>query len=162
MHHNDWPAGSKTVRLRGSLVRELRIRKGFGSQLLLAKAVGCGRSTVSLWEASRTVPHPAHLARLSEALGVTPSKLLDENTAEGSGNAQLRALRISSGLLQRDVSAALSLSGRGTYSDVERGRQQVPERWIPALSRLYGQPEEVIRSAAFRRTGKLNQPPVHA
>jgi transcriptional regulator with XRE-family HTH domain len=116
------------------------MKNGFLTQTQLATAVGCGRSTVSMWEASCTRPRPEYLLRLSEILRVDPSRLTGD-----SEPVSLRGLRLSAGLRQAEVAAALHLRGKGTYSDVERGRQPVPARWIPVLARLFGTPEPELR-----------------
>ncbi|MEV6332257.1 helix-turn-helix transcriptional regulator [Streptomyces sp. NPDC051909] len=137
------------MKIRGSLVRELRRKKGFRTQSELALAVGCSRSTVTTWEASRALPLPHRLSRLATLLGVSPGQLIEELSEEST----LRGLRLAAGLRQADVARALHLRGKGTYSDVERGRQSIPTRWIPTLARLFAQREVTIR--------RLSAAPLH-
>ncbi|MFF0561496.1 helix-turn-helix transcriptional regulator [Streptomyces sp. NPDC004266] len=140
MPDNDRARGP--IRIHGSLVRDLRRKNGFRTQGQLAEAVGCSRSAVGMWETSRAVPTPEHLSRLTAVLGVEVHRLL-----KGSGGSALRSLRLSCGLLQEDMAAALGLRGKGSYSDVERGRQAVPARWIPILANVFGQPESTVRES---------------
>ncbi|MFF5924167.1 helix-turn-helix domain-containing protein [Streptomyces flavochromogenes] len=141
MQHND--RRETPVLTRGSLVRELREEMGFHTQEQLAVAVGCSRSTVGMWETCRVVPSPRHLSRLAAVLGVTPDQLLHR-----PGGITLRGLRLSAGLRQEDASRALHLWGKGSYSDVERGRQAIPRRWIPILAELFGVSESTVRESA--------------
>ncbi|MFD7978772.1 helix-turn-helix domain-containing protein [Streptomyces sp. NPDC059071] len=148
-HAGQRPDGrSVAVRIRGSLVRKLRREKGFRTQAELARAVGCSRSSVTMWEASRVLPLPDRLSRLAALLEVSPRQLMEE-----SGRPTLRSLRLAAGLKQADVARALHLRGKGTYSDVERGRQSIPARWIPTLAQLFGQRESTIQ--------RLSAKPLH-
>ncbi|MFE7412722.1 helix-turn-helix transcriptional regulator [Streptomyces laurentii] len=135
MRHND-----RCV--RGALIRELRREIGL-TQAQLATVVGCGRSTVAMWEASRTRPCPRLLLRLSGILGVPPARLTGDPDP-----ATLRGMRLSANLRQEDVATALHLRGKGTYSDVERGRQPLPARWIPILAHLFDTSETALRRLA--------------
>ncbi|WP_432089593.1 helix-turn-helix domain-containing protein [Streptomyces sp. bgisy095] len=148
MHPNDQTPPPVSARLRGPLIRDLRLKKGFRTQALLAQAIGCARSTVSTWEASRSFPQPGHLVRLSQLLVVPPADLFSMPSESEVTGTSLRDLRRIAGLRQKDISAALSLAGRGTYSDVERGRQSIPPRWLPILSELLGQPVPVITGSS--------------
>ncbi|MFJ5099257.1 helix-turn-helix domain-containing protein [Streptomyces sp. NPDC088557] len=154
MHLNGQARPWVPVRLRGSLVRDLRIRKGFATQAVLALAMGCGKSTVKGWESSRHLPRPENLTRLAELLGVPATCLVETTDPECSGVLTLRDMRVSAGFRQADIAAALNLRGTGSYSDVERGRQGIPARWLPVLSRILGEPEEVILASPRGPAGK--------
>ncbi|MGW6569967.1 helix-turn-helix domain-containing protein [Streptomyces sp. NPDC054975] len=137
MRHNDRAAGP--VRIRGSLLRKLRRARGFRTQRLLAVALGCARSTVSTWEASRSLPRPEMLTRLASLLGVTPCELIEE-----ANGPTLKGLRTAEGLRQCDVAEALTVS-KSTYCDVERERQRIPAHWFPVLAKVFRKPEATVR-----------------
>ncbi|WP_432017667.1 helix-turn-helix domain-containing protein [Streptomyces hydrogenans] len=138
MRHND--QGGRTVRIRGARVRELRRARGFRTQRLLAAALGCARSTVSTWEASKGLPRPATLARLASLLGVPPRDLIEE-----ANGPTLKGLRTAKGLRGVDMAKALRVTA-STYCDVERSRQRIPAHWWPVLARVLGKPEETVRA----------------
>ncbi|WP_411078268.1 helix-turn-helix domain-containing protein [Streptomyces sp. cmx-10-25] len=75
---------------------------------------------------------------------VLPADLISVSLESVVSGTSLRNLRRIAGFRQKDVSVALGLTGRGTYSDAERGRQGIPARWLPVLSALLGQPVSVI------------------
>lgn len=56
-------------------LRELREAR-FLTQSELARAVGVSRyQTVARWESGKGYPHPSHLRKLCEVLGITPDEL---------------------------------------------------------------------------------------
>ncbi|GLV88006.1 hypothetical protein Slala03_76950 [Streptomyces lavendulae subsp. lavendulae] len=136
MRHND--LGENRVQIRGGRLRDLRIRHGIRTQRQLAEALGCARSSVTTWEASKSLPRPAMLSRIAIFFGVSPDDLID------TCGAALRTLRTTHGLRQRDMAKILGISP-STYCDVERQRQGIPDRWFPFLSMIFGQPEPTLR-----------------
>ncbi|MFJ6355024.1 helix-turn-helix domain-containing protein [Streptomyces sp. NPDC092046] len=115
-------------------------KRGFHTQSELARAVGCSRSSVSFWESPQALPLPPRLSRLASLLEVSPTQLLDECEIP-----TLHGFHLAAYLRQTDAAKALHLNGKGTSSDVERGRQAIPARWIPILARLFWQREAAIR-----------------
>lgn len=136
----DYGGGDLSIRLRGALLRRLRIRCGFHTQGALAAVLGCARSTVATWEASASIPRPDMLAKLCALLGVPVSELIEE-----CGGPSLRSLRTAAGLRQVDMAAFLKITP-STYCDVETGRQAIPARWFPVLSTVFGRPETDVRA----------------
>lgn len=53
----------------GSQLRELRARRGM-NRPVLAQRVGVDPQTIGRWERNERAPHPQHLLRLAEVLGV--------------------------------------------------------------------------------------------
>ncbi|MFJ3673661.1 helix-turn-helix domain-containing protein [Streptomyces sp. NPDC090106] len=130
--------GHERVRIRRGELRDLRISRGW-TQDELASLVGCSRSSVATWETTGRPPRPNRLNLLAGVLGVPVSRLI-----EPGRSSILRRLRTSAGLLQKDVAFLLNV-GAPTYCDVETGRQEIPERWIPILSKRYGVTPNTIR-----------------
>jgi len=62
----------------GDRLRKLRDEK-FLSQRELARAAGISPTTVFKLEANQAEPHPRTIRKLAEALGVEPSKLVDQD-----------------------------------------------------------------------------------
>lgn len=118
------------------------------TQRQLAAALGCSRAAVSTWETTGRLPHPKRLQRLAEVLGVHVWELLDD-----WGLSTLRCLRTAAGMLQREVAGLLNVAP-STYCDVETGRQNVPDRWVPILADAYGVPPEIIRGQLPDRAEK--------
>ncbi|MFE2936793.1 helix-turn-helix domain-containing protein [Streptomyces sp. NPDC059278] len=138
MRHND--RAPAAVRIDGARLRELRIARGFRTHRQLATALGCARSTVSMWEASKCTPRPDTLARLAALLVVDVRELL-----EVPERPSLRGLRTTAGLRAVDMAWALGIQ-KSSYCDVETGRQSIPGRWWPVLASLLDQPESAVRS----------------
>ncbi|MEU9237115.1 helix-turn-helix transcriptional regulator [Streptomyces subrutilus] len=138
MVHNDRSVDA--VRIDGARLRELRIQRGYRTQGQLAAAIGCTRSTVSTWEASKSTPRPATLSRVAGILGVSPNELMHMD-----GVYTLKKLRTSAGLLQADMANLLGVA-TSTYCDVERQRQKIPKRWLPALAQIFRISTPDIRS----------------
>ncbi|GHJ05596.1 hypothetical protein TPA0906_74610 [Streptomyces olivaceus] len=68
------------------------------------------------------------------------AELIDDGEA-----LSLVSLRLTAGMLAKDVARALKVS-KSTYCHVERGRQKVPPRWFPILSKAFGVPAELLNS----------------
>nr|AAS45802.1 RegA [Streptomyces lavendulae] len=136
MRHND--RGKDRVRIRGGRLRELRIQRGLHTQRQLAEALGCARSSVTTWEASKSVPRPAMLFRIAALLDASPDDLID------ASRVKLKTLRTACGLRQSDMAEALGVAP-STYCDVERQRQAIPDRWFPILAKILSQPESAVR-----------------
>ncbi|MGW2672371.1 helix-turn-helix domain-containing protein [Streptomyces sp. NPDC001272] len=136
MRHND--RGKDRVRIQGGRLRELRIKRGMHTQRQLAEALGCARSSVTTWEASKSIPRPAMLSRIATLLDASPDDLID------APKVKLRTLRTTRGLRQQDMAEALGVTP-STYCDVERQRQGIPERWFPILAHLFSKPEHTVR-----------------
>ena len=135
--------------LRGWLVAELRQARG-KSQEALAEEVGCSRSTVAMWESRNQRPGPRLLPRLARGLGVAPLDLIELVGSEWT----LRLLRRLLGYTQAQVARVLRVAV-STYCDVERGRQDLPDRWVPVLAALFNTDEQTIRnSAPFKKAKK--------
>ncbi|MFI7142858.1 helix-turn-helix domain-containing protein [Streptomyces massasporeus] len=130
--------GSRRVRIRRERLRELRESRDM-TQSRLAAALGCSRAAVSTWETTGRLPHPKRLHRLADVLGVPVWEFLD-----GCSSSTLRCLRTAAGMLQRDVAGLLNVA-TSTYCDVETGRQNLPDRWVPILATAYGVPPEIVR-----------------
>ena len=128
------------MRIRRERLRELRKERGM-TQEVLAAAVGCSRAAVSTWETTGRLPHPKRLQLLADVLGVSVFELLDDWSS-----STLRCLRAAAGMLQRDVAGLLNVTP-STYCDVETGRQNLPDRWVPVLASTFGVPSEVVRGA---------------
>ncbi|MER8039400.1 helix-turn-helix transcriptional regulator [Streptomyces hydrogenans] len=127
------------MRIRGDRLRSLRESRGW-TQSYVALRIGCSRTTVTSWETRGITPSPARLQNLATLFEVDSFYLI-----AGDCGSPLRFLRRSAGLLQRDVAQSLNV-GVPTYSDVETGRQGIPDRWIPILSSEFRVPPSVIRS----------------
>ncbi|CAM5453206.1 hypothetical protein SALBM311S_05302 [Streptomyces alboniger] len=141
--------GADGWRLRGWLVAELRQARGIPQQVL-AEEVGCSRSTVAMWEAANQRPGPRYLPRLATRLGVSPLDLVELADPDDT----LRVLRRLLGFTQTQVAQALKVAV-STYCDVERGRQALPERWVPVLKALFNTDERTVRnSAPFKKPKK--------
>ncbi|MFI1568892.1 helix-turn-helix domain-containing protein [Streptomyces sp. NPDC020490] len=135
--------GRKGVRIHRVRVRKLRLSHGW-TQDELAVRVGCSRSTVSTWETTGRPPRPNRLQHLAHVFGVPVGYLIIPGHS-----SILHCLRTSAGLLQKDVARLLKVCA-STYCDVETGRQEVPERWVPILSKQYDVTPEVIRGSPTR------------
>ncbi|MBK6015800.1 helix-turn-helix transcriptional regulator [Streptomyces sp. MBT53] len=131
------------MRIRRGRLRKLRLSRGW-TQGELAVQVGCSRSAVSTWETTGRPPRPNRLQRLARVFGVPVGYLI-----ESGHSSILRRLRTSAGLLQRDVARLLKVCA-STYCDVETGRQEVPERWVPILSERYDVAPDIIRGLPVR------------
>jgi transcriptional regulator with XRE-family HTH domain len=132
----------ETVRMRAARLRQLRKSRGLTHEELAA-LLGCARSTVATWERTGGLPLPQRLSRLAEILGVQPAELLDDPFETPS----LKALRTAAGYRQSDIASMLNVAV-GTYSNVERGRQGLPERWIPILAKAFHAENATIRNSA--------------
>ncbi|MGW4954556.1 helix-turn-helix domain-containing protein [Streptomyces parvulus] len=137
MRHND--RAPAAVRINGARLRAARVTRGFRTQREFASALGCARSTVSMWEASKATPRPDMLARVAELLAVDAWDLLEPQ------RPSLRGLRTLAGLRAVDVAWGLGVQ-KSSYCDVERGRQSIPGRWWPVLASLLGRPESDVRA----------------
>ncbi|MFD0270874.1 helix-turn-helix transcriptional regulator [Streptomyces sp. NPDC127106] len=133
------------MRIRRKRLRELRRLRGL-TQAAVAEAVGCSRAAVSMWETRGTTPLLNRLYALAEVLKAPVSEFVD-----GAQDATLRGLRKSAGMLQRDIARMLHV-GTPTYCDVETHRQEIPDRWIPILSKAYGVSAEEIRGLGKQRS----------
>ncbi|WP_369199053.1 helix-turn-helix domain-containing protein [Streptomyces djakartensis] len=131
------------MRIRRERLRHLRRRRGL-TQSQLAAILGCSRGAVSTWETTGRLPRPNRLQQLACALGVPVSELVEEGDS-----FPLRSLRIGAGLLQQDVARLLKVT-KSTYCHVERGRQNVPPRWLPILSATFDVPADFFRSLKSR------------
>ncbi|MFI9005521.1 helix-turn-helix domain-containing protein [Streptomyces sp. NPDC053541] len=127
------------MRIRGDRLRSLRESRGW-TQAYVASQVGCSRTAVISWETQGITPSPVRLQILANLFEVDSVFLIS-----GDCGSPLRFLRRSAGLLQRDVAKSLNV-GVSTYSDVETGRQGIPDRWVPILSFVFRVPPSVIRS----------------
>ncbi|MGA4980014.1 helix-turn-helix transcriptional regulator [Streptomyces cinereoruber] len=127
------------MRIRGDRLRSLRESRGW-TQSYVALRIGCSRTTVTSWETRGITPSAARLQILANLFEVDSFYLIS-----GDCGSPLRFLRHSAGLLQRDVAKSLNV-GVPTYSDVESGRQGIPDRWVPILSSEFQVPPFVIRS----------------
>lgn len=110
------------------------------TQSQLAAALDCSRAAVSTWETTGRLPRPDRLQLLASFLGVPVSELIEDGES-----LSLVSLRLTAGMLAKDVAHALKVS-KSTYCHVERGRQKVPPRWFPILSRAFGVPAELLVS----------------
>ncbi|MFK0296632.1 helix-turn-helix transcriptional regulator [Streptomyces sp. NPDC090442] len=126
------------MRIRRERLRHLRRKRGL-TQGQLAVALGCSRAAVSTWETTGRLPRPHRLQLLANVLGVPVVQLI-----EGSEAPSLLSLRLSAGMLAKDVARKLRVTN-STYSHVERGRQKVPARWLPVLSKTFGVPVELFK-----------------
>lgn len=127
------------MRIRRERLRHLRRKRGM-TQSQLATALGCSRAAVSTWETTGRLPRPDRLQLLANVLGVPVAELVDDGDA-----LSLVSLRLAAGMLAKDVARVLKVSS-STYCHVERGRQKVPPRWFPILSRAFGVPAELFAS----------------
>ncbi|WP_405889496.1 helix-turn-helix domain-containing protein [Streptomyces sp. NBC_01136] len=134
----DTERGHGRVRIRRGRLRKLRLSRGW-TQDELAALAGCSRGAVSTWETTGRPPRPDRLQRLARVFDVPVSYLI-----EAGFSSPLHCLRTSAGLLQKDVARLLKVC-TSTYCDVENGRQDVPERWVPILSNTYGVAPSAIR-----------------
>ncbi|MEV7841854.1 helix-turn-helix domain-containing protein [Streptomyces albidoflavus] len=125
------------MRIRSKVLRKLRQDCGM-TQDQLASALGCSRSAVSVWETTGRLPRPDRLRLLANTLGVSVADLI-----ETTESISLVSLRLTAGMLAKDVAHALKVS-QSTYCHVERGRQRVPSRWFPILSQAFEVPEELL------------------
>lgn len=140
--------GADEWRLRGWLVAELRQARGI-SQKVLAKAVGCSRSAVAMWESKNQRPSPQHLLRLASSLDVSPLDLVELLDIDWT----LKILRRFLGFTQAQVARALKVAV-STYCDVETGRQVLPDRWVPILESLFNTDEHTVRNSAPLKKAK--------
>jgi transcriptional regulator with XRE-family HTH domain len=122
---------STKTQVHSDRLRALRRSHGY-TQDQVATLIGCSRSTISTWETHRGNPRPSFLTKLARLYGVKTSTLL----AEQLPTPALRTLRLQAGLLQLDLAIILGVKP-STYSDVEGGRQKIPRRWIPILSKTF-------------------------
>ncbi|MFF8464878.1 helix-turn-helix domain-containing protein [Streptomyces albidoflavus] len=127
------------MRIRSKALRELRQDRGM-TQNQLAANLGCSRSAVSVWETTGRLPRPERLRLLANTLGVPVTDLI-----ETTESISLVSLRLTAGMLAKDVARALKVS-QSTYCHVERGRQRVPPRWLPILSQAFEVPTESLAS----------------
>ncbi|MFB7012296.1 MULTISPECIES: helix-turn-helix transcriptional regulator [unclassified Streptomyces] len=127
------------MRIRRDLLRKLRKERGM-TQYQLADALGCSRAAVSTWETTGRLPRPKRLQLLADFFGIPVCELIEDGEA-----LSLISLRLAAGLLAKDVARALRVA-KSTYCHVERGRQKVPARWLPILSRTFGVPVEIFKS----------------
>lgn len=111
------------------------------TQSQLADALGCSRAAVSTWETTGRLPRPDRLQLLTDILDVPMSDLIEDGES-----FSLVSLRLTAGMLAKDVARILKVSN-STYCHVERGRQKVPPRWFPILSKAFGVPSELLRSS---------------
>lgn len=111
------------------------------TQSQLADALGCSRAAVSTWETTGRLPRPDRLQLLTDILDVPMSDLIEDGES-----FSLVSLRLTAGMLAKDVARILKVSN-STYCHVERGRQKVPPRWFPILSKTFGVPSELLRSS---------------
>ncbi|MEU6467485.1 helix-turn-helix transcriptional regulator [Streptomyces sp. NPDC046976] len=127
------------MRIRRERLRHLRRKRGM-TQRQLAADLGCSRAAVSTWETTGRLPRPDRLQLLAHVLGVPVAELIEDGES-----LSLASLRLTAGMLAKDVARVLKVS-KSTYSHVERGRQKVPPRWFPILSRTFGVPPELLTS----------------
>ncbi|MFD6280696.1 helix-turn-helix domain-containing protein [Streptomyces sp. NPDC060209] len=127
------------MRIRRERLRHLRRKRGM-TQSQLAAALDCSRAAVSTWETTGRLPRPDRLQLLANVLGVPVTELIEDGES-----LSLVSLRLTAGLLAKDVARTLKVSS-STYCHVERGRQRVPPRWFPILSRTFGVPAELFGS----------------
>ncbi|MGW5336190.1 helix-turn-helix domain-containing protein [Streptomyces bauhiniae] len=126
------------MRIRRDRLRLLRQKRGM-TQSQLASALNCSRAAVSTWETTGRLPRPDRLQLLAEFFGVSVRYLIEDEDSHS-----LATLRLTAGMLAKDVARMLKVSS-STYCHVERGRQKVPVRWFPILSRAFGIPSELLR-----------------
>ncbi|WP_369021729.1 helix-turn-helix domain-containing protein [Paenarthrobacter ureafaciens] len=106
-----------------------------------AKALGLAHSTLVGWESGQSQPVVSRLPELAQLYGVPMAQLLD---VEGQRpTTVLAGLRVAAGLLQRDVGAAVGVSGEH-YGMIERGARPVPNHWIAPLSELFDIPTATL------------------
>ncbi|WP_443080719.1 helix-turn-helix domain-containing protein [Streptomyces sp. PTD5-9] len=127
------------MRIRRDLLRKLRKERGM-TQCQLADALGCSRAAVSTWETTGRLPRPKRLQLLADFFDIPVCELIEDGES-----LSLVSLRLAAGLLAKDVARALRVT-KSTYCHVERGRQKVPTRWFPILSRTLGVPADLFKS----------------
>src|SRR6476619_1804851 len=88
----------------GKRLQQARMAKGW-SRGRLAAAVDKTVVSVSGWERNARTPEPATLVALAQAVDLNPGELL----ATPSPRWGMTELRVTSGLQQRDVAAAIGL-----------------------------------------------------
>ncbi|MFH9908155.1 helix-turn-helix domain-containing protein [Streptomyces sp. NPDC017225] len=135
--------GARGVRIRRERLRHLRGMRGL-TQSQLAAILECSRGAVSTWESTGRLPRPKRLQQLACVLGVPVLELIEEGDS-----SSLRSMRIGAGLLQQDVAHLLKVT-KSTYCHVERGRQNVPSRWLPILSVTFGVSVDLLQSLESR------------
>ena len=123
---------------RPERLAEARTAAGL-TQGKLADLVGVSEHTIRGWERGRSAPTAHHLARLVDALGVSPAHL-----APLPNNPQLRHLRQQAGLTQADIAEILGTPA-GSVGQIEAGRwwPSAAERWASA----YGVSMSAFRTA---------------
>jgi transcriptional regulator with XRE-family HTH domain len=96
-----------------------------------------------MWESKNQRPSPGHLLRLARSLDVSPLELVELLDVD----CTLRILRRFLGFTQAQVAQTLKVAV-STYCDVERGRQPLPDRWVPILKALFDTDEGTVRNSA--------------
>jgi transcriptional regulator with XRE-family HTH domain len=121
-------------------------RQGYGlSRAAVATLVTVSPQTVAQWETGRSVPTPAHLIAVAQALHVTPEQLLRAPAVA----ADLVGLRTRTGRTANAVARQIGFSAP-LLSRWETGGSAVNSQAAQRLAALYGTTAASIRAASRR------------
>jgi transcriptional regulator with XRE-family HTH domain len=143
-------AAIRVPRFSGAAVREARRRRGW-TRGQLSTQVGVSLTSVASWERGEGGPSAVALVKLAKALRVAPGDLLNIPREEW-GQIELR---VTNGLEQRDVAAALGVSP-ATVSAVESTYSPLTEAMARRLAELYGSSTAEVHAAWERDRDRLN------
>ena len=144
-------AAIRVPRFSGTAVRDARTRRGW-TRGQLSTQVGVSLTSVASWERGEGGPSADALVTLAKVLGIEPGDLLDIPRSEW-GQTELR---VTCGLEQKEVAAALRLSP-ATISAVESTYSPLPSGLPERLAKLYDTSADEIRAAWQRDRQRLNR-----
>lgn len=116
------------------IVRNARLKKNL-SQMRLAELIGVNKQTISQYERGVRFPTKENLNALCDALGVSSDYLLgrEQNKVSANFSANLKDIRVSRNLTQKDLAEIINVSDR-TVSSWEAGRTEPSLDMVDKLS----------------------------
>ena len=117
-----------------NIVRDARLKKNL-SQMRLAELMGVNKQAISQYERGVRFPTKENLNALCDALGVSSDYLLgrERNKVNTNFSANLKDIRVSRNLTQKDLAEIINVSDR-TVSSWEAGRTEPSLDMVDKLS----------------------------
>jgi transcriptional regulator with XRE-family HTH domain len=129
---------------RGDRLKQLREARGY-TQDQLAVLIGAQPTMISKWERNAVIPVAENVARLAEALDVSPQEFTDADRAEGS----LIDLRVWSGRTRQQAAELAGLTAHRLLS-IERAIVRPRPDELRRLGEVYEISAEAV-DAAWQR-----------
>ncbi|MFE7774895.1 helix-turn-helix transcriptional regulator [Streptomyces sp. NPDC057445] len=124
----------------------------------VAHAVGAAGSSVSNWEAGRSVPAPEKLPVLAALL----DQSLDELFPRGDTLPDLADLRADAGLSQQETAAITRTRSAKPVANAEGGKSPLADKYLEPLALAYGVRVDDLLAAQRRSFGEEGMSPTPA